>query len=75
MANSTKTGGTPTRAETLLEKTTRAAKEIIDGETEQRAVKTEGLRQARLEREAEAKAEAPASGGKAGPGAKTRRKS
>ena len=52
MANSTKTGGTPTRAETLLEKTTRAAKEIIDGETEQRAVKTEGLRQARLEREA-----------------------
>lgn len=44
--------GSPTRAETLLEKTTRAAKEIIDDQTEQRDRKTERLREARLEREA-----------------------
>ncbi|WP_422030212.1 hypothetical protein [Roseovarius sp.] len=42
--------GTPTRAETLLEKTTRAAWDIIDDETAKRDLKTERLREARLAR-------------------------
>lgn len=45
--------GAATGAETLMEKTTRAAKEIIDDQTAQRDRKTEKLREARLEREAE----------------------
>jgi hypothetical protein len=55
MAKSTKITlfkDTAPRAETLMDKITRAAKEIVDDETEQRAVKTERLRKARLEREA-----------------------
>jgi hypothetical protein len=40
------------RAETLMEKTTRAVTEILDEETEKRKVKTDRLRKARLEREA-----------------------
>ena len=40
------------RADTPMEKTTRAVKEIVDGETEQREVKTARLRKARLKREA-----------------------
>lgn len=55
-----------TRAETLLDKTTRAAKEIIDGENEERTSKTMRLRKARLEREAYASSEdAPLAAGKA----------
>ena len=42
--------GTPTRAETLLEKTTRAAWDIIDDENAKRDLKTERLREARLAR-------------------------
>ena len=38
--------------ETQMEKTTRAAKEITDDETEKRQVKTSRLRQARHDREA-----------------------
>ncbi|MGC9457884.1 MAG: hypothetical protein ACP5DC_10240 [Halothiobacillaceae bacterium] len=47
------------RAETLMDKITRAAKEIIDDETEQRALKTARLRKARLEREACTPAQPP----------------
>ena len=39
------------RAETLMDKITRAATKILYEETEQRKVKTERLRKARLERE------------------------
>lgn len=46
------------RAETLMDKTTRAAMEIVDDETEQRHLKTERLRKARLEREASGKRDA-----------------
>lgn len=45
------------RAETLMDKITRAAMEIVDDETEQRQLKTERLRNARLEREASGKDE------------------
>lgn len=38
--------------ETLMDKTTRVVREILDEETEQRQVKTSRLRKARLEREA-----------------------
>ncbi|MAU94936.1 MAG: hypothetical protein CMP81_03450 [Fulvimarina sp.] len=70
---------TSTRAETLLDKTTRAAQEIIDDETELRATKTARLRKARLEREATAPATPPkaartrkaATAGKAGKTGKT----
>ena len=56
-----------TRAETVLDKTTRAAKEIIDGENEERTSKTMRLRKARLEREAYATSseDAPLAAGKA----------
>ncbi len=40
------------RRETPMEKTTRAAKEILDGETAKRQVKMALLRKARLESEA-----------------------
>ncbi|SLN60198.1 hypothetical protein ROG8370_02774 [Roseovarius gaetbuli] len=40
------------RAETALDKTTRAAKGILEGEAEKSQVKTARLRKARLEREA-----------------------
>lgn len=45
----------PPRAETLMDKITRAAMEIVDDETEQRQIKTDRLRKARLEREASGK--------------------
>jgi hypothetical protein len=54
MTRSTKTSlfksSTPVR-ETLMDKTTRVVKQIIDEETEQRKVKTSRLRKARLEKE------------------------
>ena len=40
------------RAETLMDKTTRAVRGITEGEAENRAIKTARLRKARLEREA-----------------------
>lgn len=40
------------RAETVMDKTTRAAREILDEENDLREVKTARLRKARLEREA-----------------------
>jgi hypothetical protein len=40
------------KPETLMDKTTRIVKKIIDDETEQRQVKNTRLRNARLEREA-----------------------
>ena len=42
----------PPRAETLMDKTTRIVRGIIDEEAEQRLLKTSRLRKARLEREA-----------------------
>ena len=47
------------RAETLMDKTTRAATEILNEEKKQRKTKTERLRKARLEREAGTPVEAP----------------
>lgn len=47
------------RSETLLDRTTRAAREILDDETEKRQDKTERLRKARLAKEAGAPAETP----------------
>ena len=47
------------KAETLMDKTTRAAREILDDESERREVKTARLRKARLEREAGTPAPAP----------------
>lgn len=47
------------RSETPMDKTTRAVWEILDQETQQREVKTERLRKARLEREAATPEEAP----------------
>lgn len=58
-----------TRAETLLDKTTRAANEIIKDDKEERETKTMRLRKARLEREAFSKAAAPSPD--AGKGRKT----
>lgn len=46
------------RAETPMEKTTRAVTKIIDTETEQRQTKTARLRKARLEQEANLTAKA-----------------
>ncbi|MFQ6549724.1 hypothetical protein AADZ90_017370 [Aestuariibius sp. 2305UL40-4] len=46
------------RPETLLDKTTRAVRQITDDETEQRQAKTERLRNARLQQEAKAQADA-----------------
>lgn len=50
---------TPPRAETLLDKTTRVVRGILDEETEHRQNRTARLRKARLEREAGTLAEAP----------------
>ena len=54
MTKSTKTtlfkSSTPLR-ETLMDKTTRVVRQILDEETEQRKVKTSRLRKARLEKE------------------------
>ena len=47
------------RAETPMDKITRAATKILYEETEQRRIKTERLRKARLEREAGLPGEAP----------------
>jgi len=47
------------KAETLMDKTTRAAREILDDENERREVKTARLRKARLEREASTPEPAP----------------
>lgn len=47
------------RAETLIDRTTRAAREILEGEAEQRELKTARLRKARLEREAGTPGTAP----------------
>ncbi|MFY9211427.1 MAG: hypothetical protein WAO69_09890 [Aestuariivita sp.] len=55
MAKLTKTTlfkATLPRAETPMDKTTRAARIILDGEAENRQLKTARLRKARLEREA-----------------------
>jgi hypothetical protein len=49
-----------TRAETVMDKTTRVVREMLDTETEQREAKTQRLRKTRLEREASAPDEAPA---------------
>jgi hypothetical protein len=46
------------RAETTMDKTTRAARDILDGEAEENQVKTARLRKARLEREAGTPADA-----------------
>ncbi|WP_288940146.1 hypothetical protein [uncultured Roseovarius sp.] len=46
------------RAETLIDRTTRAAREIVEDEAEQRELKTSLLRKARLEREANTPAKA-----------------
>lgn len=40
------------QADTRMDKTTRAVREILNGETEQREAKTARLRKARLEKEA-----------------------
>jgi hypothetical protein len=48
------------RAETLMDKISRAAKEIVDDENEQRELKTARLRKARLEREGDKLADLPA---------------
>lgn len=41
-----------TRAETVMDKTARVVREMLDTETEQREAKTQRLRKTRLEREA-----------------------
>ena len=68
MAKLTKTNIFPTsklRAETPMDKTTRAVKEIIEGDTENREIKTARLRKARLQSEANSpsKAIAPTNSG------------
>lgn len=68
----------PPRTETVMDKITRAAMEIVDDETEQRQLKTERLRKARLEREASGTCDAAKEDGEdAGktPQAKTAKKS
>ncbi|MGJ5621296.1 hypothetical protein [Sulfitobacter sp. MF3-043] len=50
---------TKPRAETPMDKTTRAVTEILGEETEKRRIKTDRLRKARLEREANTLAETP----------------
>ena len=52
------TAGKP-RAESLIDRTTRAAREIVEDEAEQRELKTARLRKARLEREANTPDDAP----------------
>ena len=48
------------KAETVMDKTTRIVREMIDTETEQREAKTQRLRKTRLEREAQTPEEVPA---------------
>lgn len=50
----------PPRAETAMDKTTRIVRGIIDDEAEQRRLKMQRLRAARLEREAHTPAQPPA---------------
>lgn len=52
---------TKPRAETMMDKTTRVVREILDDETEKRQVRTSRLRKARLEREAIAPVDASTS--------------
>ncbi len=54
----------PKPKETVMDKTTRAAWEILDEETERREVKTARLRKARLEREGGTPAPAPKPSGR-----------
>ncbi|TRD18924.1 hypothetical protein [Palleronia caenipelagi] len=54
------------RAETPMEKTTRIVRKIVDEEAGQRQVKTDRLRIARLEREANTPRRAAADAGKEG---------
>ena len=49
------------RAETAMEKTSRAVTEILDEESEKRRIKTDRLRKARLERGAGTPVETPKS--------------
>lgn len=51
---------TQTRAETVMDKTTRVVREMLDTETEQREAKTQRLRKTRLEREASHSGKTPA---------------
>ncbi|MCR9110629.1 hypothetical protein [Marivita sp. XM-24bin2] len=48
-----------TRAETVMDKTTRIVREMLDTETEQREAKTQRLRKTRLERESSESAKTP----------------
>ena len=50
---------TAPRAETQLDKTTRAMREILDEESVLRTAKTDRLRKARIEQEATAQSEKP----------------
>ena len=47
-------GGDPTRLESIMEKTSRAAREIVDEQNAERDRKTERLREARRQRQADA---------------------
>lgn len=47
------------RAETQMDKTSRAVREILDDETDLRSAKTDRLRKARIEREAFAQVNEP----------------
>lgn len=51
---------TQTKAETVMDKTTRVVREMLDTETEKREAKTMRLRKNRLEREAATQEEPPA---------------
>ncbi|WP_439522299.1 hypothetical protein [Marivita sp.] len=48
------------RAETVMDKTTRVVRDILDTETEKREAKTQRLRKTRLEREAATQDDTPA---------------
>lgn len=54
------------RAETLIDRTTRAAKQILEDEAEQRERKTARLRKARLERTGDLPGDAPKPPSKSG---------
>jgi len=47
------------KAETVMDKTTRVVREMLDTETEKREAKTQRLRKTRLEREAATQEDAP----------------
>lgn len=49
------------RAETVMDKTTRVVREMLDTETEQREAKTQRLRKTRLEHDAAESGKTPAS--------------